>query len=148
MEQSTADYLIGIEKKITEAIISFPQNNAKLSLDVKSVCDDEEFLLDINRTGIIQLSRCTFQERYNTTIGLIRLDLDKSKPHKNPDGEVIVGPHMHVYRKGYELRWAYLLQNLSMDSCLFKNTDNLVTAFLDFCNYCNIITVPSIQGSM
>ena len=113
---------------------------------MQSADGSEAFLLDINRAGSIRISRCTFQERYNVTIALVRLDLDENKPHQNPDGIVIKGPHIHIYKEGYGDRWAYLLSEIS--PCPFSNTSDLLTSFTEFCNYCNIGSIPAIQGSL
>lgn len=146
MEQKTADHLIDLKKRIIDPYITFPSSNNKLTLNVESTDGSESFLLDINRAGSIKISRCTFQERYSVTIALIRLDLDESKPHQNPDGTVIKGPHIHIYKEGYGDRWAYLLREMS--PCPFSNTSNLLTAFIEFCSYCNINSIPEIQGSL
>lgn len=146
MEQGTADYLISLEKRIVEPYASFPSSNEKITFNVQSLDGSEAFLLDINRAGSIRISRCTFQERYNITIALIRLDLDENKPHQNPDGAIINGPHIHIYREGYGDRWAYPINEL--DPCPFSNTSDLLTSFIEFCGYCNIGSIPDIQGSL
>jgi len=144
MDQNTANFLMALEKKIVEVDIIFPSNNTMLSINAISLDDNERFLIDINRKGLIKLSRCSFQERFCTTEGLVRLDLDESKTHRNPDDQIIAGPHLHVYREGYGLRWAYALKDLS--PCPFKVQSDLVSIFIEFCNYCNITTTPIIQG--
>lgn len=146
MEQSTADYLMQLEKRIVEPYISFPSSSSKLVLNVQSSDGNELFLLDINRAGCIRISRCTLQERYGTTISLLRLDLDESKPHRNPDGVIITGPHIHIYKEGFGDRWAYLLDEIS--PCPFSNISDLITTFTEFCSYCNIKDIPAIQGSL
>ena len=146
MEQKIADYLINLEKRIVNPYILFPFANNKLTLEVQSIDESESFLLDINRAGSIRISRCTFQERYRVTISLIRLDLDASKPHQNPDGIVIRGPHIHIYKEGYGDRGAYLLSEI--DPCPFSNPSDLLTSFTEFCSYCNISSIPAIQGSL
>lgn len=146
MEQSTADYLISLEKRINDSYISLPLVNDKLTLNVQSIDGNETFLLDVNRAGSIRLSRCTFQERYSVTIILVRLDLDDGKSHQNPDGKVIRGPHIHIYKEGYGDRWAYLLSEI--DSFSFSNTLDLLTSFTEFCSYCNISNIPAIQRSL
>ena len=146
MEQSTVNYLIKLNKRIVDSCISFPFSNDKLTINVQSIDGSETFLLDINRAGSIRISRCTFQERYNVTIPLVRLDLDESKPHQNPDGQVIKGPHIHIYKKGYGDRWAYLISDIN--PCPFSNTSDLLTSFIEFCSYCNISNIPAIQGSI
>lgn len=146
MEQITADYLIGLEKRIVEPYVSFPSSSEKNTLNIQSLDGSETFLLDINRAGSIRISRCTFQERYNITIALIRLDLDENKPHQNPDDAIIKGPHIHIYKEGYGDRWAYPITELN--PCPFSDTSDLLTSFIEFCAYCNVSTIPDIQGSL
>lgn len=145
MKQNIADYLIGLEKRIVDTYISFPTANNKLTMNVQACGENESFLLDINRVGKIKLSRCSFQERYNVTEGLVRLDLDETRKHANPDGTMVVGPHIHIYKEGYALRWAYALDTI--DACPFTNISDLTTTFAEFCKYCNIKEIPAIQGS-
>lgn len=145
MEQQIADYLIKLEKRITDQFIIFPSANSKLALNVQSVDGSEAFLLDINRSGMIKISRCTFQERYEVNIGLVRLDLDNNKPHRNPDDTVINGPHIHIYKEGYGTKWAYPITSLT--ECPFTLGADFITIFIEFCEYCNIKNIPNIQGS-
>ena len=144
MKQDFARYLMNLNKKIVEPHISFPTPNAKLTLNVESLDGSETFLLDINRSGRISISRCTFQERYGVVDILVRLDLDKYKQPQNPDGTIFMGPHIHIYREGYGDRWACLLSDF--EAYRFSSSDDLLTSFTEFCDYCNIKTIPAIQG--
>lgn len=72
-----------------------------------------------------------------------RLDLMREiGTHTNPDGQRIGGTHLHVYREGYEARWA-----VPLDSDEFPNPANLEQALLDFCRYCSI-EQPTIQATL
>lgn len=145
LAQKEADYLLSLHKFIVEKTIDFPSMNSLLTLNVKSCNTNDVFLLDINRKGRISLSRCTFYHRYNTIIGLVRLDLDKDKVHTNPDGEKIIGPHIHIYREEYDTRWAYALDDF--EDWRFIPGKDFVDMFYDFCQYCNI-SYSLIQGSL
>ena len=70
---------------------------------------------------------------------LVRLDIDGA-PHTNPDGQKLEGTHLHIYREGYDDKWAYPL-----DPIRFPNPSNLCRAFEDFCGYCNVVNVPPFQ---
>lgn len=95
----------------------------------------ERFLLDLWR-GTLRLSKLKFQTRGHKVIVLARLDIDGA-PHTNPDGKILDGFHLHIYREGYEDKWAF---PLSHDD--FINTSNIRQTFEDFCRYCNIETLP------
>lgn len=82
------------------------------------------------------LSKLKFHTRSHKVIVLARLDIDGA-PHTNPDGEILDGTHLHIYREGYEDKWA---EPLSSDD--FKNPSNIRQIYGDFCRYCNIETLP------
>lgn len=146
LEQVTADELIRCDKEIIEKDIIFPKQNDILILNLICINSSEKLLLDINRKGTFKLTRCTYQNRYQTNAQLVRLDID-TKPHRNPDHEVISPTHIHIYKEGYGDSWAYPLNNIpDMEYNIFTNTSNLVETFMDFCMFCNISKIPSIQG--
>lgn len=140
--QETADNLIKMEKYIMDSQIIFPKAADFVKLDVVSSDGKEKFLLDINRKGTLKLTRCTYQKRYMTNIHLVRLDID-TKPHRNPDGTVISPSHIHIYKEGWGIKWAYPLDEFK--EITFTNLSNLTHTFLEFCKFCNITKIPSIQ---
>lgn len=146
MEQQTIDYLLSLEKEFKDFAIIFPGANEKISLEAISVDRSESFHIDINRTGTLRLTYATFQERYATTQVLVRLDLNDSKTHQNPDGSVITGPHIHICKEGFGDRWAYLLDDFNLYH--FSQDKNLTTSFLEFCEFCNVHNIPTIQERM
>ncbi|ADQ06578.1 putative Lj965 prophage protein [Caldicellulosiruptor hydrothermalis 108] len=144
LEQELANYLIQTKKAILEKQIVFPMVDSSLTLNV--VCLDnisERLLIDINRKGTFKLTRCTYNERYQTVITLVRLDID-TKPHRNPDGTVIGPNHIHIYKEGYGDKWAYPLEDFKC----FKNPKDLIQTFVDFCRFCNIVEIPTVQAVM
>lgn len=108
-------------------------------------CEDarEKFLLDLHR-GRRRLSKMTYNNRVRTTIELVRLDLD-GRPHTNPDGRRIGRTHLHVFREGYGLRWAYPLEELEVSP--IRDPLDIEGSFYDFCRYCNIDRAPAFQAS-
>lgn len=146
LDQATADALIGCDKEIVEKDIIFPKQNDILILNLICINNSEKLLLDINRKGTFKLTRCTYQNRYQTNTQLIRLDID-TKPHRNPDHQVISPTHIHIYREGYGDSWAYPLNNIpNRPNSIFTNTSDLVQTFFDFCKFCNISKIPLVQG--
>ena len=86
----------------------------------------ERFLLDLWR-GTLRLSKIKLQTRGRKTVVLVRLDV-ASAPHTNPDGSRLGGTHLHVYRQGYEDKWAYPLNPEE-----FRDPSNILETFRDFC---------------
>lgn len=104
--------------------------------------DDErdEFCITFERKGI-QLdkrSKCLVGSK---TIPLLRLDL--GKPHRNPDGEDVGENHIHIYKEGFDDKWAY-----PIDVKDFTHLDDVVQTFYDFLRYCNAEDFPKIQKGL
>lgn len=71
---------------------------------------------------------------------LARLDVEGA-PHTNPDGTSLPGTHLHLFREGYEDKWAFPL-----DAAKFTSVSDLGKTFHEFCAFCNIEDVPPVQG--
>lgn len=139
LTQDEADALIAMPKlKINDDVTYYPNPGGSLAIPLRSIDKTEDFLLDIKR-GRIDLMKATYQNRARKTIVLVRLDLSGA-PHRNPDGEEVASPHLHVYREGYGDKWA---GPLPTDS--FRDTADHWTALSDFMRYCNITQPPDIQ---
>ncbi len=93
--------------------------------------------LDISR-GRLNLERRKYQNRTRQCIILARLDFNS--PHRNPDGEEIGVPHLHLYKEGYNDKWAY-----PVPTDIFSNTDDHFEVLNDFMNYCNITDKPNFN---
>jgi hypothetical protein len=137
--QAEADFLIHAPKRLEElSLLNFPPPGEKVSWSAFTLDKKERFQFDVNR-GRIRLSKCTYQERYKAMEILVRVDLD-GPPHRNPDGEVVDCPHIHVYREGYADKWA---KPLPLEQ--FENPTDLARTLRDFLEYCNVGEVPEIQ---
>lgn len=142
---------IRIEKEILEDRIDFPEQNESLLLNAVSKDNSNtKFFIDINRKRAI-LTRCTFQQRVHTSIKLVRLDVD-TKPHRNPDNEIIGGIHIHVYKEGYNTSWAYPVDhefikriNPKFNTERFNDITSHTNTFINFCAFCNITKIPMFQ---
>lgn len=151
LTQSEADNLMALEKKRSDDTRrDFPVAGEKLTLPVESMDGREKFQLDISR-GRIRLTKCTYQERYQSINILLRLDLD-GPPHPNPEvnavplaflapyiGKTLQPPHLHLYVEGYLDKWAIPLPNG------FSNPGDLFVTFQEFCSFCNIKLIPLIR---
>jgi len=139
LTQEEADALIAMPKqKANDDTSYYPNPGASLVIPLVSNDKKEDFLLDIRR-GRIDLKKATFQNRARKTIVLVRLDLNGA-PHRNPDGEEVASPHLHVYREGYGDKWAGPLPAAS-----FSDASDQWMTLLNFMRYCNITEPPDIQ---
>ena len=139
LTQAEADALIAMPKcRTDDDVVYYPIPGGSLVLPLTSTDKKESFLLDIRR-GRIRLSKATYQNRARQTVILVRLDLGGA-PHRNPDGEEIACPHIHLYREGYGDKWAHPLP-----TDRFTDAVDLWQTLDDFMRYCNIIEPPIIQ---
>jgi len=138
LTQTEADALIGMRKTfVASSTISIPPG-ADHTHELVNNDNRERFLLDLWR-GTIRLSKLKFQMRGRKVIVLVRLDVDGA-PHTNPDGMILGRTHLHLYREGFEDRWAFPL-----DSSQFPDPTSMSRTFQDFCKYCNIAPIPPFQ---
>ena len=141
LTQAEANLLIAMRKDFTSTDTITIRPGTDETFDLIGDDKRERFLLDLWR-GTIKLSKVTYQTRSRRSIVLVRLDIEGS-PHENPDGDIIACPHIHIYREGFEDKWAY-----SIDSSLFTNANDIYDALNDFFRYCNIQNVPPIQREL
>ena len=140
--QVAADALFALEKqRIDEREWGYPMLGGSISIPLQSVNGRENFSLDIGR-GRIVLSKVTYQNRARQVIVLARLDLG-GPPHRNPNGEEIGCPHLHVYREGYGDKWAYPIEHGQ-----FEHIDDLWQTLQDFMTYCNVTKPPNIKRGL
>jgi len=140
LTQAEADQLIAMSKHFLQppSTISIPPGTDD-TYELAGPSDRERFHLDVWR-GTLRLSKLKFQNRVRTAIVLVRLDVNGA-PHTNLDGSFLSGTHIHLFREGYEDRWAYLL-----DQELFSRLSDPESTFQDFCTYCKIESPPPVQG--
>lgn len=138
LSQEEADYLITIEKlSNNQSYINLPDLRGTVDILFYDYYKKEEFIISYNR-HYINLSKRNHHLRCRKSIGLVRLDLD-GPPHRNPDGIEIRPRHLHLYREGYALKWAYEVPKKS-----FSNLDDSFVTLQDFLKYCNVQDMPNI----
>jgi hypothetical protein len=141
LTQDEADALLVMKKVFVQPeTISFPPGLDE-SYELISTDKKEQFFLDISRASI-KISKLKFQNRARRSIVLVRLDIDGA-PHTNPDGQRMAGTHIHLYKEGYEDKWAY-----PVDSAKFKNLTDPQQVYDDFCIFCNIVQPSPTQGAL
>ena len=72
-------------------------------------------------------------------IVLMRLDLD-GPPHRNPDGEEIACPHLHIYSEGWGDKLA-----IAVPVDKYSNTSDLFATCEAFMQHCNITDPPKFE---
>jgi hypothetical protein len=138
LTQEEADRLIAMEK--CSADIRqwfFPDPGERVTIPLTSLDKRENFTLDMNRAQI-RLTKATYQNRARAIV-LMRLDLDGA-PHRNPDGEEIPCPHLHIYREGFGDKWA-----IAAPVARYANTSDLFSTCEAFMKHCNITDPPRID---
>jgi len=142
LTQAEADALMAVEKQRTnDDQYDFPWQGGNLIIPLQSPDRREQFLLDISR-GRIDLLKGKFQNRARQVVVLVRLDFGGA-PHRNPDGEEVGCPHIHIYREGYGDKWAILAPSEH-----FGRTSDVFGTLEDFMRYCNITQPPKIQRGL
>jgi len=142
LTQAEADALITIEKhRVDDRQWDYPGLGGSINIPMISADKKEDFLRDISR-GKIDLLKGTYQNRSRQVVVLVRLDFG-GHPHRNPDGEEILSPHLHIYKEGYGDKWA-----IPVPTDRFPNMDDLWKTLEDFMRFCNITEPPFIEKGL
>lgn len=142
LTQAEADMLIAMEKhRVNDDHTDFPNGGQSVVVNLQSADRREQFLLDISR-GRIDLLKVKMQTRARQVVVLVRVDLGGA-PHRNPDGQEIPIPHLHVYREGYGDKWA---QALPVES--FTDGTDVWQTFQEFLEFCKITKPPHIDRGL
>jgi hypothetical protein len=140
LTQAEAEQFIQMAKHFVRppASISVPPGVDE-TYELAALDDRERFLLDVWR-GTFRLTKLKFQNRVRTVVVLVGLDVDGA-PHTNPDGQRLSGTHLHLFREGYDDKWAY-----AVDGKAFTLLSDPGTTFQEFCAFCKIESPPPVQG--
>jgi len=139
LSQSNADALVAMEKhRKDDRELNFPAPGDRLVIPLVSHDKREYFILDVTRFRI-KMTKATYQKRARQVIVLRRLDID-GPPHRNPDGEEIPCPPLHIYREGYGDKWA-----IPAPADRYQDPLNLFPTFEAFMQHCNITLPPSFN---
>lgn len=112
-----------------------PSENGYSNLLLKDDSGKEEFYLNIARKKVIEFkaNKTKIHHSYFKE-PIVRLEID-APPHRNPDFSVTGRNHIHIYKEGYDMRWAYDLKTFPK---LFSDPNDFNLILFDFCLYCNI----------
>lgn len=142
LTQAEADALIAMEKhRANDERSDFPMGGQSVVLPLQSADRREQFLLDLSR-GRIDLLKVKMQNRGRQAVVLVRLDLGGA-PHRNPDGEEISVPHLHVYREGYGDKWA-----MPVPADRFSELADVWVTLEEFMRFCYITQPPYIERGL
>jgi hypothetical protein len=150
LTQADADALLILPKAFEASVmqIDFPRMQAfAIVYPLEGLGRREAFLLDLER-GNRKRARLKFQTRARKVYILARIDID-GKPHTNPPGaphrpgERFTGPHIHLYRAGFEDRVAF--HPAEVPGFALPAVQDDVGWLVAFLRLCNVATVPPIQ---
>jgi hypothetical protein len=140
--QSEYDFLMRQIKVFDDLTSSVQLGPAPIqwTRQVNSLTNKESFFLDFYR-GSFELSKYTVNKRYRQTIILLRYD--NGGRHTNPDGVLIEGKHVHLYREGYNDKFAFPVSEMGV-----RDDDGMETVFNKIMQFCNIQKFPPIEVPM
>jgi hypothetical protein len=142
LTQTEADYLMALEKQFaTDEVLELGDTPLEFSRALVSLDGREYFIFDVWR-GSLNLKKYKLQERARVVIPLVRVDVGGA-PHTNPDDTVVPCPHLHLYREGYDDKWAFPLSKYP-----FREPSDIVITVEDFAQFCKISRLPQIQRRM
>lgn len=142
LTQAEADALLALEKhRADDEHRSFPSLGGAITAPLVSADKREDFLLDVSR-GRIDRAKLKYQTRSRVIVILARLDIAGS-PHRNPDGQGLPCPHLHLYREGFADKWAF-----PVEASDFTDLTDAWTLLEDFQRYCNVTQPPLIQRGL
>ena len=131
LTESEANELIRMLKKQEKVkAILFPDSGKKTRINIISSDSKEKFLIDIYQSRI-DITEYFNHMNHSSKCPLARLDVGEHQVHRNPDGEKLTGSHLHIYKDGYESRWAY-----PVPKELGQDLDNKIETVLAFFKYC------------
>jgi hypothetical protein len=137
--QAEAERLLAVEKhRVDDSTYSYPGPGVELRVPLLSADRREEFVLDIRRHRIEVVHGGKFQARARSTIPLARVCF--ARPHRNPDDAEVPRTHIHIYREGFDLRWAFPLE-----PSRFPDPEDRFQLLVDFMRYVCITREPIFQ---
>lgn len=134
LTEKEAIELINVFKILTDNIVDLPHIGKSKELEaIQKYNSKQKFTIYIHRSGR-NINKISYHAMDNKTkTSLMRLDIvDKDHAHKNPDGEIIYGTHLHIFKDNFEIKYA---KEFNIDD------NNLVQSCLTFFSLFKIIDV-------
>ena len=137
LTQEEADRLIAMLKTTLCKEIYFPSRNSGTEFDVQGDTKQDIFTIKIFRSKI-KHNKYTFgKKKKKDGILLLELHINPGNPHSNPDGTIIIGSHWHVYREGYDRKFAFPATNI--------DDDDFISNTLQFFDKFHLIDKPNVN---
>lgn len=139
LTQSEADALIEAIKRtaVSYFTVPAPREQGK-SFPVVSE-DGERFTIAMYQGGLGDGRSSICALRSNGNVMLMRLCVGDSRVHSNPDGTIVHGSHLHVYREGFNDRCAVAVDIASPD---------FVADIIRLLDEFHVVEKPNMQGSL
>lgn len=140
--QQEFDHLMALEKLFDEPsdLLQLGPPPMEWSRALNAPETKDKFLLDFYR-GSFELTKYTYNKRYRQTLILLRYD--NGGRHTNPDGVKFDGPHVHLYREGYDDKFAFPISDLAIDL-----TDDMAIVLQKILRFCNVQSIPAIDTGL
>lgn len=140
--QTEFDFLIKQDKVFDDLTLPIQLGPAPIQWTRKlnAIATKESFLFDFYR-GSFELSKYTINKRYKQTVILLRYD--NGGRHTNPDGSTFEAAHVHLYREGYNDKFAFEVSEIGVNIL-----DSMNIVFTKILHFCNVKKSPVIEVSM
>lgn len=140
--QTEYDFLMKQDKVFDDDLTSIQLGPAPIhwTRQINSSATNDIFLLDFYR-GSFELSKYTINKRYRQTIIMLRYD--NAGRHTNPDGVLFEGQHVHLYKEGYNDKFAFPVSVIDV-----TDNDSMEVVFNKIMQFCNVKKFPSIEVPM
>lgn len=140
--QAEYDFLMGQDKAFNDLVSAIQLGPAPIqwTRELTALTNKETFLLDFYR-GSFELSKYTINKRYRQTVIMLRYD--NGGRHTNPDGVLFEGKHVHLYKEGYNDKFAFPASEIGV-----VDTDTIETVFNKIMQFCNVKKIPTIEVPM
>lgn len=137
LTQKEAEELLCMLKKSLVSEFSFPLKGSSSEFDVVGIPRKEQFAIRIYRGKIDRLKYEIGARIKRDGILLLELHINPSRPHRNPDGEILTCSHWHVYSEEYGRRYAFPACDI--------NSEDFIDNTLAFLKKFNVVEKPTIN---
>lgn len=124
-------------KKSLVSEFSFPSKGSSSEFDVIGIPKREQFAIRIYRGKIDRLKYEIGARIKRDGILLLELHINPSRPHRNPDGEILTCSHWHIYSEEYGRRYAFPACDI--------NSEDFIENTLAFLEKFNVVEKPTIN---
>ena len=137
LSQKEAEELLCMLKKSLVSEFSFPSKGSSSEFDVIGIPKREQFAIRIYRGEIDRLKYEIGARIKRDGILLLELHINPSRPHRNPDGEILTCSHWHIYSEEYGRRYAFPACDI--------NSEDFIENTLAFLEKFNVVEKPTIN---